>query len=710
MTRQPILTRELRSGEGRCIAFLNRSGIFAALVLFSLIACAPHSDATIFNVGTTSDIIGSTLRNAINSANLSAGRDTIVFAIPGSGPQTILVLSQLPQLTDPAGVMINGFSQPGSAIGSNPPATLSLMVVLDGSSAGFAHGLWILSPLNIVQGLVIQNFERDGIRIQATPPGTHSNMISFNFIGTNVTGMIPQGNGRTPSSPWAGVNMVVDPGMLGTVQNNIVHRCLVSANYSEGVAISSCPPGDAFMNTVDGNYIGTTANGMLPLGNRVNGVYIGEAAHDNLVINNIISANDTDGVCIVGYVDQTRQWFTRRNTVTRNLIGLGANRSLPLPNKRHGVSIGIYGSVWLLGFAPENVVSLDTIVHNIASGVMIWEHPINMNNSDRNRITQNAIFGNGALGIDLNNDGVSANDPNDLDSAANQTVNMPVITSAIQSGTSIVVSGTLGISTPPATATVEVFKAGYDPTGYGEGSKYLGSAAPTTAGLWSVTVPAGLAIGDSVTATAIDQNGNTSEFAQILTVVLPVELLSFSATDIGGAVHLRWTTTSESGNAGFEILRRCDQGAYESVGWVDGHGTTAEAHSYFHADRSACSSACELLFYRLRQVDFDGCAVLSPEVTVERRTASPAPRFQQLFPNPVRDLLSIGVSLPTAMPVSIVLYDTEGTRLIDATDSAIRARGGLLFSVDVSRLPAGAYLIYCKAGDTVETLKCIVRK
>lgn len=104
------------------------------------------------------------------------------------------------------------------------------------------------------------------------------------------------------------------------------------------------------------------------------------------------------------------------------------------------------------------------------------------------------------------------NDAGDLDSGANEEVNFPVILSANNDTSGTHVSGTVDIDTDPSQATVEIFKVLSDPSGYGEGILYLGSTAPDSNGLWNTTV-SGLTPGDSVTATVIDRNLNTSEFS-----------------------------------------------------------------------------------------------------------------------------------------------------------------------------------------------------
>jgi hypothetical protein len=676
-----------------------RPFILAVLVVLS--ASFPAT-AAIFTVTSVGDgTTGATLRTAMLNANLTAGRDTITFAIPGLGPHTIGILSQLPQLADNAGMLIDGFSQQGSGPGSAPPSTLSLKIIIDGTNAGAVHGFWIVSPYNVIRGLVVQNFQQDGIRIQATPNGTHGNLIHQNIIGVDVHGTTAQGNGSNMSAPWGGVNILVNPQTLGTVYSNTVRSCLISANYSEGVSISSCPPGDCYFNRVDSNYIGTTISGMSALGNKCDGVYIGEAAHDNHVWDNLISGNDTNGVCIIGYLDAVTQWFTDRNIIGGNVIGLAADRSTPLANGWYGVSIGRYGSVWALGHARENVIISDTIASNGRCGVMIREHYLNSANADRNTITQNAIYANGWLGIDLDDDGVTMNDAGDPDQGANEQLNMPVITSAIFLAGSTTVTGTVDIGPNPTAALVEVFKASSDASGYGEGAVYLGSATPLTGGGWSCSV-AGLLPGDDVTATVTDGLGNTSEFSQIPGRVVPVEWVSIQAAHNDGVVRLQWITAAECNNAFFEIERRAGASGWRCVGSVPGSGTTNTEHRYTFADPLRDLGGETLLRYRIAQVDFDGTRDHSPETVVDIGAPPLIPVFEPVWPNPSAGELFLRFTLPVQAEVRLALSDVSGREILLDPIPVAGAAGSSTLRMSVGSLPSGIYQLVCRAGDVYE--------
>ena len=504
--------------------------LICSLWVIVVLATNNLNSATI-TVINTNDAGPGSLRDAITQANNTAGADTIIFNIPGAGSHTILPNSQLPALIDPAGVLIDGLSQPGATTGGNPPATAVLMVEVNGTNAGAAYGFWILSPYNTIQGIVVNSFQGDGINVEAVPGGTYNNYIYCNFIGTDPTGSMAQGNGQDKTNLWAGVYIIVPLYRDATFSAfyNVIEANLISCNYAEGVGIVSCPPGDAYENLVIHNYIGTDVTGTVDLGNEHDGVYIGEKAHHNTVAINLISGNDFSGVGIVGYYDPDIQWRTHNNDVYDNIIGLDINLA-PLPNSREGVCIGQYGTgQW--GYAPDNTIGPGNIIaHNGRHGVMVWEHWSNTINADSNQVTQNSIYDNILLGIDLGNDDVTLNDTSDPDAGPNQVLNFPVITSAIYSGGQTTITGTIGIDTNPAQAVVEVFKARPDSTGYGEGEVYLGSTTPDVAGNWSVVV-AVVVIGDEVTATTTDINLNTSEFCKNVAVTAPVGVMEESSTE-----------------------------------------------------------------------------------------------------------------------------------------------------------------------------------
>ncbi len=144
-------------------------------------------------------------------------------------------------------------------------------------------------------------------------------------------------------------------------------------------------------------------------------------------------------------------------------------------------------------------------------------------------ISANSIFANGGLGIDLGDDGVTPNNPAGSPTGPNLLQPYPVLTSAGLSPTGTVISGTLD-ARPSTSYTVEFFSNhSADPSGFGQGKTYMGSADVTTDASghasFSFTAPP-VPLGQFISATATDPQGNTSEFARDVPVIpLPTTTL-----------------------------------------------------------------------------------------------------------------------------------------------------------------------------------------
>jgi len=85
----------------------------------------------------------------------------------------------------------------------------------------------------------------------------------------------------------------------------------------------------------------------------------------------------------------------------------------------------------------------------------------------------------------------------------------------------------------------------------------------------------------------------------------PVELSSFTGQVEDGSVHLFWNTESEINNLGFAIERAEQIGQWQEIGFVEGSGTTNKPQTYEFLD-SLVNIVAEKIYYRLKQIDFDG--------------------------------------------------------------------------------------------------------
>jgi hypothetical protein len=144
-----------------------------------------------------------------------------------------------------------------------------------------------------------------------------------------------------------------------------------------------------------------------------------------------------------------------------------------------------------------------------------------------NSIRGDSILGNAKLGIDLGGDGVTPNHSGSV-AGPNHFQNHPVLATA-GSGSSTRVVGSLN-SLANSTFTLDFYaNASADPSGFGQGQYYLGSATVTTDA-------SGHATFDTTLATATDGSGNTSEFAADVTALVPVTP-TMTVTDAGGVYN-----------------------------------------------------------------------------------------------------------------------------------------------------------------------------
>jgi hypothetical protein len=179
---------------------------------------------------------------------------------------------------------------------------------------------------------------------------------------------------------------------------------------------------------------------------------------------------------------------------------------------------------------------------NYVEGICITAFPISGivvtgGNSIHNMLSNNLIYDNDSLGIDLNNDGVTANDYPDSDTGPNDLLNFPVIDSIFMDIDSIfTVYGIAGSDN-----TVEFFVAHPpedsirpgDPTGHGEAWAYVGSDTCDGSGGFIYTIGSEVAPFSVITTTATDANGNTSEFSVNDTLIPgPLYITAYSPVNI----------------------------------------------------------------------------------------------------------------------------------------------------------------------------------
>lgn len=183
-------------------------------------------------------------------------------------------------------------------------------------------------------------------------------------------------------------------------------------------------------------------------------------------------------------------------------------------------------------------------------------------------------------------------------------------------------------------------------------------------------------------------------------IPLPVELTSFSANYLDGVVKLKWVTATETNNYGFEVERKTDNSNYESIGFVQGGGSSTNRLTYNFVDNNLLSNK---YYYRLKQVDFDGSVEYSNEVQVDIDGLNDFKLYQN-YPNPFNPSTNIKYTIPKNSFVKITLHDILGNEIRTLVNQNVQP-GTYQVTLDGSGLASGMYFVRLSAENIERTLK-----
>lgn len=183
-----------------------------------------------------------------------------------------------------------------------------------------------------------------------------------NYIHNNIIGLDINGD----ELPNAEDGVFISNSSHNEIGGNLpALRNIISGNGQEGVQIQ----GSSTLNIVQGNYIGTSIDGLQDKGNGRAGVFISNASENTVggttdSERNTISGNDRHGVMIQGS-------NASLNTIQGNYIGLDKDGLAPLGNTRNGVIIFESANNTIGGALAPNSKPGNTIAANSSEGIQI---------------------------------------------------------------------------------------------------------------------------------------------------------------------------------------------------------------------------------------------------------------------------------------------------------------------------------------------------
>jgi hypothetical protein len=542
-----------------------------------------------------------------------------------------------------------------------------------------------------------------------------NNMVTGNYVGTlangtTATGRIPNGVALQAIGTYVGCNTA---GVTNSTLRNVVTSTV------SGSGIFELPHNNTTWNYVTsfikGNYIGIGADGItaMPLAYAL----YSESALNSQIVSNVIG-NATICAILNGHTGNSN-YVNNGVLDSANVIGLLPDKVTPAHNGK---------GIWV-DDGTNIKITQNTISNSDTAGIVIAAGFFSGVPTQGITVSQNSIWGNNGLGIDLAYTYTYGVTPNDgLESAVSSTtspnllMDYPIITAASLSGNNLIISGYVGSASGQALfagSKVEFFIANNFPAdqngpivvgdglnvAHGEGQTYLGTTTTDANGNFSATIDVtgkGMNASTAITSTATDVSGNTSEFGpDYSNVILPLKLLSFNAAYNQSTVDISWTITDEENMLNYNIERSVDGKNFISINAQQASHSLLQK-TYYFTDGSLPDA--QKLYYRLRMEDINGTITYSNIAIVNVKTVE---GNLQISPNPAKNFINLNFSSAETGDCLIDIINSEGARLLSYRKHVVAGQNRLLIN-EINNFPSGTYIIRLSNGTRLQYAKFVI--
>lgn len=161
---------------------------------------------------------------------------------------------------------------------------------------------------------------------------------------------------------------------------------------------------------------------------------------------------------------------------------------------------------------------------------------------------------------------------------------------------------------------------------------------------------------------------------------LPVEWLSFTIRAEEKRNRLDWNVVQTGQESHFEVERSLDGTDFEFLSRLEPITRNQASYEWYDVDFPP-----QILYYRIRQVDFEGAVTRSSIKAIDRSRDGNG-QLVQFYPNPTTGLLRWNISVAGQTgPLNWQLFDATG-RLLRQHDLTSEATT----EINLSELPAGS--------------------
>jgi hypothetical protein len=183
---------------------------------------------------------------------------------------------------------------------------------------------------------------------------------------------------------------------------------------------------------------------------------------------------------------------------------------------------------------------------------------------------------------------------------------------------------------------------------------------------------------------------------------LPIELCSFTASDLDNHAVISWSTSSQTDNDYFTLERSSDGINWEHIFTCDGAGTSTVNNSYSYYDYSTLLGT---EYYRLVQTDYDGISTISSIISIDFKSNE---RIFDVYPNPSRsDQMILCISVHNNDNLNISITNILGENV--CTKNIIVVNQIKIYLSELCTINAGSYIIVVRGANTVLNKMVIIQ-
>ncbi len=169
-------------------------------------------------------------------------------------------------------------------------------------------------------------------------------------------------------------------------------------------------------------------------------------------------------------------------------------------------------------------------------------------------------------------------------------------------------------------------------------------------------------------------------------IVLPIELINFTAKQLNTKNQLEWATATESNNKYFTVEKSLDGTNFTSIETVKGADNSNTTLNYSAFDEEPVVG---INYYRLKQTDYNGDYKYSHVISVNYTSRGVS--FSNLHPNPANENINFNLYSPVNTKGSLQAIDITGRVISDEPQNILV--GNQTISTTLNSLSNGIYYL-----------------